>query len=127
MILDVLFNRPEFVNDSLNVWRLCELHKAEGYISALTVPNIVYIMRRELSADKTRNLIDKLLMIFRIVDLTAADIKNAADTLNSDYEDSLQICAAKRIGAEYIITRNKSDFNNSPVSVKTPAEFVGMF
>ena len=124
VILDVLYNRPEFVKDSLNVWRSCELHEAEGYISALTVPNIVYIMRRELTAKKTQELVDKLLMIFRIVELTAGDIKNAADMLDSDYEDSLQICAAKRIGADFIVTRNETHFKNSPIEAKTPKEYL---
>ena len=45
VILDVLCNRPDFLENSLKIWKLCEVKKIEGYISALSIPNIVYILR----------------------------------------------------------------------------------
>ena len=36
VILDVLQNRPGFVEDSSLVWKLCETNEAVGYVSALT-------------------------------------------------------------------------------------------
>ena len=56
VILDVLCNRSEFVESSSKVWKYCETRQAEGYISALTVPNIVYILRRNLQRKKHRKL-----------------------------------------------------------------------
>ena len=38
VILDVLCNRPEFVEASSKVWKYCEVDQIEGYISALSVP-----------------------------------------------------------------------------------------
>ena len=35
VILDVLCNRPEFVEASSKVWKYCEVDQIEGYISAL--------------------------------------------------------------------------------------------
>ena len=34
VILDVLCNRPEFVEASSKVWKYCEVDQIEGYISA---------------------------------------------------------------------------------------------
>lgn len=53
VLLDVLCNRPNFVEASVKVWKLCEVKKLEGYISALSVTNIVYILRKELTPQKT--------------------------------------------------------------------------
>ena len=54
VILDVLQNRPGFVEDSSLVWKLCETNEAVGYVSALTYANLIYIMRKELSPRKDR-------------------------------------------------------------------------
>ena len=47
IILDVLCNRKEFVDDSKSILNLCEINEIDGYLSALSIPNIVYIMRKE--------------------------------------------------------------------------------
>ena len=44
IILDVLLNRRDFVDDSAKIFKLCEIKKIKGYISALSIPNIVYII-----------------------------------------------------------------------------------
>ena len=47
VILDVLCSRKSFVKFSSIVWKYCEVSRIKGYISALSVPNIVYILRKE--------------------------------------------------------------------------------
>ena len=37
VILDVLCNRPEFVEASSKVWKYCEVDQLEGYISAYEI------------------------------------------------------------------------------------------
>ena len=44
-----------------------------------------------------------------------------------DFEDALQIAAAKEWGADLIVTRDKDGFANSPVKVLAPAEFLNAF
>ena len=39
-----------------------------------------------------------------------------------DYEDAVAAAAAKKAKCDYIITRNKRDFTNSPVPALTPGE-----
>ena len=124
VILDVLCNRSQFVEASSEIWKLCEVEQLEGYISALSIPNIVYILRKELDNQRTRRIIDQITMIFKLVDLTAYDIKKAAEMDFEDYEDTLQMCQAGRIKADYIVTRNLRDFVNSGVTALEPAEII---
>ena len=60
VILDVLCNRKDFVENSAKILKLCEVKKITGYVSALSIPNIVYIMRKELDEEKIREVIEKL-------------------------------------------------------------------
>lgn len=124
VILDHLTSRKPFDRDAADIFKLCETQQIKGYISALSVPNIVYILRKELDAVKIKKIIQILSLIFTIKELTTADLIAAADMNFKDYEDALQSVAAAKIKADYIVTRNIKDFINSPVPAITPTEFL---
>ena len=124
IILDVLCKRPDFYEDSAKVFKLCEVKRISGVISALSIPNIMYILRKELDAKKTKEILDNLSLIFSIADLKADDLKKAADMGFKDYEDAVQSACAARIKANYIITRNIRDFTMSKVAAIKPTELL---
>ena len=124
IILDVLCKRPAFYEDSAKIFKLCEVKKISGVISALSIPNIMYILRKELDADKTREILDSLMLKFSVADLKADDLKKAADMRFKDYEDAIQSACATRIKANYIVTRNIKDFSESKVTAIKPAELL---
>ena len=124
IILDVLCKRPDFYKDSAKVFKLCEVKRISGVISALSIPNIMYILRKELDSEKTKEILDNLSLIFSIADLKADDLKKAADMEFKDYEDAAQSACAARIKANYIITRNIGDFTMSKVAAIKPIELL---
>lgn len=124
IILDVLCKRPDFYESSAKVFKLCEIKKISGVISALSIPNIIYILRKELNAEKTKEILDNLMLIFDIADLKAEDLKKAANMGFNDYEDALQSACAFRIKADYIVTRNLKDFSLSKVTAVSPSELL---
>lgn len=124
IILDVLCNRSEFVENSAKIFKLCEVKKIDGYISALSIPNIVYIMRKELDSEKIKDVLATLSLIFTIADLKADDIKKAALMNFKDYEDALQSACAARMKMNFIVTRNIKDFANSKITAITPSELI---
>ena len=113
-----------FLKESSKVWKYCEINKLDGYISAISVPNIVYILRKELTPEKTQQIIEQLFLIFGVVDLKADDLKKAAAMKMFDYEDALQVASAARIKADFIITRNIKDFVNSKITAIKPSELL---
>ena len=102
VILDLLCDRKEFSADASRLFKLCEVKKLQGVVSALSIPNIVYIMRKELDGEKIREIINRLSMIFTIADLKATDIERAAALPMNDFEDALQSVCAARLKADYI-------------------------
>ena len=60
-----------------------------------------------------------------MADLRTSDLKKAGAMKSGNYEDALQMICAERIRADYIVTRNTSDFADSRVPVITPYELVG--
>lgn len=123
VILDVLCDRKDFVDDALELFNCCESRLFDGYISALSVPNIVYIMRKQLSKERINSILNSLRSIFSVADLKESDLIQAAKFEFDDYEDAVQSACAARIMADYILTRNTKDFAKSPIPAISPSEF----
>ena len=123
VVLDVLLNRHPHYEYSRLVWKKCLRRQAEGHISSLTFANIVYITRRTLKPERRSYLLGALSSLFKFEDLTQADLKAAADMKWRDFEDAVQSSTASRIHADYIITRNTKDFQDSPIKAVTPEEY----
>lgn len=124
VILDVLYKREGFYEDSLKIWKLCETRKIDGYISALSIPNIVYILRRELNPEKTLEVINNINLVFKIYDLKSEIIMQAAEKKTKDYEDALQMVTAQKLKASFIVTRNIKDFTGSKIIAVKPSELL---
>ena len=115
VILDVLQNREPYVNNSSIIWKLCETRQTEGFVSALTFANLVYVMRKELKPGQIEEVLQKLSLIFTFTELSPSDLTFAARLQWNDFEDALQSVTAERIHADYIVTRNVRDFLKSKI------------
>ena len=126
ILLDVLMKREPFYNLSLRIWNYCKEDETYACISSLTFANIIYNMRKILTPAKIEELVSELTKIFDFADLNLADIVLAAKMRWKDFEDALQSVAAERIKADYIITRNIKDFDNSNVRALSPEDFLNL-
>ena len=126
IIIDVISKRDGY-EDSLQILRLCELKRLEGYVSAVTVTDIMYILRKHLSQAQLRASIGTLLTIVALVSVGKTDINRALASVMTDFEDAVQAACAKRINADYIVTRNLKDFEQSPVNAISPTELSNKF
>ena len=127
IIIDVLQQRSPYYHDSAIIWKLCETNQMKGHVSALALANLIYIMRRELSASDIERVITSLSLIFNFTDLTAADIQKAAAMQWRDFGDAIQSSSAERVNSDYIITRNIDDFSESRVTPISPSDFITRF
>lgn len=128
ILLDVMQAREPYVKDSSLIWKLCETGEVEGYVSAMTFANLVYVMRKELDPQGIHDVLNKLQLIFHITALSETDLKQASEMEWKDFEDAIQCATAERIGADFIITRNVKDFLQSrKVLAFTPSEFLGRY
>jgi predicted nucleic acid-binding protein len=124
IVLDVLYAREPFAEDAARVFKFCELRLIDGYVSALSIPNIVNVMRKEMDREKIRQTLDVLTGIFNIADLRGTELIKAAETDVADYEDAIRCVSAARIKADYIVTRNLKDFRSSMVPAIKPSELL---
>jgi len=127
IVLDVLLNRTEFLQASHNILKLSAQNKVTGILTTNTITDMFYVLRKNSKdALKSRQAIAQLIKLVTLEAIVPADISLALTSDISDLEDAIVCFAAKRIKADYIVTRNISDFINSPVSAITPADFLAL-
>lgn len=127
ILLDVLQKREPYYQDSSTIWKLCETEQVQGFVSVLTLANIVYVMRKELTPRIIEEILEKLGLIFEFTELSTSDLFLASRMKWDDFEDAMQSATAHRIHADFIITRNGKDFRESSVSALAPKEFLASF
>jgi len=125
VILDVVEKREPFFSASYQVFLKSAAREFEAIIGANSVTDIYYVTRRNCKDSKQAlSFIIDMLKVVTSVDTKAIDIQEAIRLNFSDFEDAVIAATASREGASYIITRNTSDFNKSPVPAITPADFL---
>ncbi len=127
VVIDYFTDREPFVNAASELFELNEQDKVNIYLSAVSLNNIYYIVRRFLGHKKAIEVIETLTEMTEIVGTTKKEINQALKNTFSDFEDSIQYSSALQIkDLDAIITRNVKDYRNSSISVMTPLNFLKM-
>ena len=125
ILIDVLAFRQPFEEKAKLILKKCYDKEVEGFVTAHSITNIFYILRKTYSVEDRKLLLQNLCNLLEVVEINQNFILSSlADRTFDDIEDFLQLECAKKINADYIITRNAEDFPNSPVPAITPTEFL---
>ena len=110
ILFDVLTKREPFYFDSLKIWTLVKEDFTRGYISAISITNLYYIIKKLKGQKIAEDFVDELMNDFEIVPLTKEILHQARTIHGKDYEDLIQYFSAIHLGCELLLTRNKKDF-----------------
>jgi predicted nucleic acid-binding protein len=125
VVLDVLLAREPFVNNSAKVLQMAEKGEIICYITANSITDILYILKKYVKDRSEReNIVRNLFEIVDIVSVTKKDIFRSFDYGYADFEDALQNQCAKKMKAQYIVTRNEKDFKDTEIKIVSPEKFI---
>ena len=125
IVMDILMEREPFFSSSYLVLRNMMESGDMGMITASSVTDIYYLMRRmKVPAERAKEAIRILLDDLKAADVGQKDIIAALSAPVKDFEDAVVAAVAKRSKADYIITRNKKDFEGSDPAALTPDEYL---
>lgn len=124
VILDIILKREPYFAASYEILNLAAQDKICVLITASSVTDIYYLLRRSGKDDaSSRNALYQLFSIIRIADVRAEDIHRAMQSPVADFEDAVAIEVARRNACAMIITRNIKDFSGSVIPAIIPQEF----
>jgi len=126
ILLDVLLKREPFYIDSSKVLTMVNEKMVSGYISAITINNIYYILRKLKDKDTAKNFITEILESFEIIPLTKDILSQANKISINDYEYGIQFFSALDRGCDFLITRNDKDYPRLGIKIITPEVFINM-
>jgi predicted nucleic acid-binding protein len=126
ILLDVLGPRELFYAASSGIWTLAETGRINGYVSALSLPNVFYVIRRSGGLAAAREAVTTVRDVMGVVPLDSLIINQAIDSEMADFEDAIQFFSALRAEATALVTRNPKHFPGQDIPVLIPAEFLSM-
>ena len=107
VIVDALKPNPQFADDSQEILRLASARTIEGFVSANSLTDIFYVLRKEHGADKTKIMLEKLLLILDIIGIEPDDCITALKKPMNDFEDALVDVCAQKNNADFIVSRDE--------------------
>ena len=124
ILLDVISRREPFYQAAKTIIASCWQEDLSGTITAQTVADIFYILRKDFSYSERCKILLKFCKILYVSDINNAKIFAALQNEDfTDFEDCLQAECAADINADYIVTRNTKHFAKSSVPAVTPEYF----
>ena len=124
VIIDFLITREPFYKASSEILKKCADGELTGYIAFHSVANLWYILRK-IPEDKRREWMADICSLLQVAGASHEEVIKAIKMKKfKDFEDCLQDKCAKSVGAQYIITRNITDFENSEVQAVLPEDFL---
>ncbi len=128
VILDVVQEREPFCSNAKKVLSLCILKRINGFVTAHSLCDIFYILRKDKTVTERLSLILNLCKYVSVISEKQTDFETIAENPETkDLEDSLQMICAENYSLDYIITRNIKDFESSKTLAIEPSEFIKIF
>ena len=125
IIIDALQNREPFSADAQNILLASANKYFDGFISAKSVTDIYYLTHKLTHSDSnTRNILNRLFVLFSVLDTLGMDCLKAVESNIADYEDAVMIETALRSGIDCIVTRNAKDYSLAPLQIYSPSDFL---
>ena len=125
VLIDYILRREPYTGDAEKIIFLCKNMQIEGCIAAHSVMNIFYILRKLMTLEKRKKFLNNISEFIEIVGIDRSKIINAVNNDRfTDVEDCLQTECAREFSADYIVTRNVKDFQNSTIPAISPDEFL---
>lgn len=118
VLLDSLARRHPFDKSADALLMLGFLGECELWIGASQLTDIFYLLTTgptKVSPDNAKDALRSLLKAVNLSGLTSREVEAALASSWMDFEDACLYQCARRIRADAIVTRNKTDFSHSRI------------
>jgi predicted nucleic acid-binding protein len=126
IILDVLQERKDFYDFSARLLAYAETGLIQGWLAAHSVTTLFYLIAKDKSSEQARVTLTNLLQFLKIASVDQNTIEQALNLPYRDFEDAVQMMAALKIHADYLLTRNVRDYQPAPMKVVQPVELLAI-
>jgi predicted nucleic acid-binding protein len=124
IILDFALERHPWFADSEQIIYFAEQKQIIGYVSASTISDLYYIIRKSKSKELALEFLLNLSIFCQIAAVDSSVISMALNTNFKDFEDAIQYSTAMMNSLDLIVTRNPQDFPVAIPKILTPSQLI---
>lgn len=122
ILLDVALDRSEHVEPAAALLRHLEVRPKTAFVAWHTLSNVYYLIKSSRGGEDARHFVGDLTGFVLVAPTDTDEFRFATKLGLSDFEDCMQVAAARACGARAIVTRNTKDFRASPIPAISPTE-----
>ena len=122
VLIDVALDRPPHSDPAAELLDRIEHGAEAASIAWHSVSNLYYVVTPTLGGVSARDFIVELTRFVAVAATDTEGIRYAAELPMKDFEDAMQVAAARACGARHIVTRNVQDYERSPIRAVAPQE-----
>ena len=122
VLIDVALDRRPHSEPSAELLDRIERGSRRAHVAWHTLSNFYYLVTSRRGDADTRDFIAELVRFVAVATTDTPALRYALSLPMADFEDAMQVAAARACGARHIVTRNVRDFARSPVPAMTPRE-----
>ena len=128
VLIDVALDRRPHSGPASELLDRIEHGAESAYIAWHSISNFYYIVAPARGEVSAREFIVELTRFVAVAPTDTEGIRYAAELPMADFEDAMQVAAARASGARHIVTRNVRDYERSPIRAVNPQEALsGLF
>ncbi len=115
VLSDIALDRHPHSGPASKLLDMIERGAETACIAWHSVSNLYYLVSPTRGSMSTRDFIVELTQFVEVAMTDTEGIRYAVSLPMTDFEDAMQVAAARACGARYIVTRNIRDYENSPI------------
>ena len=125
VIIDALIPNAQFEAEAQEILRLASVKEIDGFVSANSLSDIFYVLRKIHGFEKAKAMIKKLFFMLDIIGIDSNNCMDALELPMSDFEDALVAVCATKINADYIVSRDDKFINaETEIKIITPTQML---
>ena len=122
VLIDMALDRHPHSEPAARLLDRLERGPRSAFIAWHSASNFYYLVAPSRGGADARAFIGDLIQFMAIAPTDTDSLRYAAGLPMKDFEDAMQVAAARACGATHIVTRNVKDFERSPIPAITPEE-----
>ena len=129
ILLDFVLNRPPDPLAARELIHRIETTATTAFVAWHSIATCYYIVQRDIDRTTARNFIERLAGLLTVAPTSQESLLYALSLPMADFEDAMQVAAARAAGVGHIVTRDARtrdarDFENSPIPTITPEQAI---
>ena len=121
VLVDVALDRGPHADSAARLLDRAESGEVRAFVAWHSMSSLYYLVAPAHGGVRTRDFIAQLVSFADVAKTGTEETRYAAGLPLADFEDAMQVAAARACGARWIVTRNLRDYTRSPIPAISPS------